>query len=48
MLVPSLPVKSRKRLAHTVTDTCATYSGIVHDVKDTDGWAEVKMVATVK
>ena len=28
--------EQKKRLAHDVTDTCATHAGLVHDVTDTD------------
>ena len=34
MLVHSLLLKSRKRWAHDVIDTCITYAGLVHDVTD--------------
>lgn len=32
----TLPMKSRKRLARNVIDTCVTHSDLVHDVRDTD------------
>ena len=31
----SLSMKSRKRWARDVTDTCATHVGLLHDVKNT-------------
>ena len=34
MLVHSLPMKSRKEMANNVTDTHATHTSLVHDVKD--------------
>ena len=40
MMVRSLPTKKRKNLSHDVFDTLATHAGSVHDVKDTDCWAQ--------
>ena len=39
MLVCYLPVKSR-RLANDVFKTFATHSALVHDISDTDCWAQ--------
>ena len=36
MLIRSLPIKSRKRLARDVLFTCTTDTDLVHDVKDRD------------
>ena len=38
-LVRSLPMKSRKLLAHDVLDTFGKHAGFVYDVTDTDSWA---------
>ena len=35
-----LPMKGRKRLAREAFDIFATHSGLVHDVTDTDCWAQ--------
>ena len=40
MLAQSLPTKSRKRLAHDLFATFATHAGLVHDITDTDCWAQ--------
>ena len=29
-LIPSLPMRNRERLAHDITQTCATHGGLVH------------------
>ena len=34
LLVPSLPMKSRKSLLHDVIDTCAMHASLVHYIKD--------------
>ena len=52
-LVHSLPMKSRKKLVHDATDTCATRAGLVHDVTDTNwktqnGSARGRIFATFK
>ena len=39
-LVCSLPMKSRKRLAHNVFDAFATQASLVHDITDKDCWAQ--------
>ena len=36
LLVHALPVKSRKRLAHDVTDSWVSLVSVVHDVTNTD------------
>ena len=36
MLVCSLPMKIREKLAHDITDACATIAGLVHDVACSD------------
>ena len=40
MLVRSLTMKNRKRLAHNVPDTFGTHTGFVYDVTVTDCWAQ--------
>ena len=40
MLVRSLPMKSTKSVARDVFDTFATHTGHIHDVTDTDCWAQ--------
>ena len=39
----SLPVKSRKGLAHDIIDASATHAGPLHDVTDTDCFARHRM-----
>ena len=40
MLVRFLQMKSRKRMSHDVFDTFTPHSGLVHDVTNTDCWAQ--------
>ena len=40
MIVRSLLLKSRKKLAHNVFDTSAADVGLVRDITDTDRWAQ--------
>ena len=40
MIVCSLLLKSRKKLAHNVFDTSAADVGLVHDITDTDCGAQ--------
>ena len=40
MLVHSLPVKKRKRLAYDAFYTLVTHSGLVYDISDTDFLAQ--------
>ena len=50
MLVRSLPVKSRKSLAHAVGlfyTFAATPAGLVHDVTDTECWAQMVALTVV-